>query len=129
MRVSDVAACQGMDVSSVTPRIEVLKRAGLITRGPDPADRRASVVSLEAAGRAALERAHTAWCDILEGAVWTGGKRDCGDHHLVDADSRGTSAVSLISRVDLKRIFLLQEIYGGNASRTPFSAIHVAAAN
>ena len=57
MRVSDVAACQGVDVSSVTPRIQALERAGLITRDPDPSDRRASVISFDDAGRARAHRA------------------------------------------------------------------------
>lgn len=69
MRVSDVATCQGVDVSSVTPRLQALEREGLITRETDPADRRASVISLDSAGRAALERVHAARCAILADAV------------------------------------------------------------
>ncbi len=69
MRVSDIAACHGIDVSSVTPRLQALERAGLVDRGSAPDDRRASVISIGAAGRVALDRIHTARFKILADAL------------------------------------------------------------
>ena len=69
MRVSDIAACHGVDVSSVTPRLQALEGAGLVERGTAPADRRASVISIGAAGRAALGRIHAARSKILADAL------------------------------------------------------------
>ncbi|MHA6731586.1 MarR family winged helix-turn-helix transcriptional regulator [Devosia sp. A369] len=69
MRVSDIAACQGLDVSSVTPRLQALERAGLVERGHSPDDRRASVISIGAAGRVALDSIHTARLKILADAL------------------------------------------------------------
>lgn len=74
MRVSDIAACHGVDVSSVTPRLQALEREGLIARGADPHDRRASVISIGPAGRLALERLRTARGEILAEAL--AGARD-----------------------------------------------------
>lgn len=69
MRVSDIAACLGIDVSSVTPRLQTLERVGLVDRGTDAEDRRASVLSIGPAGREALERIHAARIAILAEAL------------------------------------------------------------
>lgn len=51
-------ACElGLDASVISRQVAVLERLGLLVRGPDPEDRRASLVSLSPSGVAALERA------------------------------------------------------------------------
>ncbi|MGW5446020.1 MarR family winged helix-turn-helix transcriptional regulator [Streptomyces asiaticus] len=45
----------GLDRSGVTRRATRLEEAGLLRREPDPADRRATLLTLTEAGRAALE--------------------------------------------------------------------------
>lgn len=69
MRVSDIAACHGVDVSSVTPRLQALEREELVKRDTDPEDRRASVISIGPAGRTALDRIHAARSAILAEAL------------------------------------------------------------
>jgi DNA-binding MarR family transcriptional regulator len=71
-RVTDLAACAGLDVSTVSRHVAQLNSAGLIERAPDPADGRAQRVKLSAAGterfdaalstrRALLERCLESW--------------------------------------------------------------------
>ena len=56
-RCSALAAQAGVDVSVVSRQVSALERAGYVERRPDPLDGRASLISLSAAGAAAL--AHT----------------------------------------------------------------------
>ena len=51
MRLSDLAAIRGVDVSSMSRKIARLVEQGWIDRTADPADGRASVLSLSPAGR------------------------------------------------------------------------------
>jgi DNA-binding MarR family transcriptional regulator len=46
--------------SGTTKRLDRLERAGLITRGPDPADRRAILITLTDQGRRLIDRASEA---------------------------------------------------------------------
>jgi len=46
--------------SGTTKRLDRLEQAGLITRGPDPEDRRATLISLTAAGRRLVDTASEA---------------------------------------------------------------------
>ncbi|MFR0355675.1 MarR family winged helix-turn-helix transcriptional regulator [Streptomyces sediminimaris] len=61
-RVSDLAARQRLAPSTVSGLIGQMITAGLVARDVDPADRRASVVTLTAAGREQL----TAWTTAHE---------------------------------------------------------------
>lgn len=54
MRISNLAAAQGHDVSTVSRRVTHLEGHGLLERLPDPTDGRASTVRLTATGRTAL---------------------------------------------------------------------------
>jgi DNA-binding MarR family transcriptional regulator len=65
MRVTDIAACHGVDISSVTPRLQALERLRLVTRGRDATDRRTSVISIGPAGRIALNQIHAARTKML----------------------------------------------------------------
>jgi DNA-binding MarR family transcriptional regulator len=55
-RLSQLAAWQAVDKSTMTAQIRRLERRGLIERSPDPADGRATLVSVTAAGLAVNER-------------------------------------------------------------------------
>jgi DNA-binding MarR family transcriptional regulator len=69
LRVSDIAACHGVDISSVTPRLKRLEAAGLVTRDRVPTDARAFLISITAEGVCALESVHAARREILVQAV------------------------------------------------------------
>ncbi|WP_237702942.1 MarR family winged helix-turn-helix transcriptional regulator [Candidatus Protofrankia datiscae] len=65
LRVSDIAACHGVDISSITPRLKKLERAGLIARGRVATDARAFLISITPEGVQALESVHAARREIL----------------------------------------------------------------
>jgi len=69
MRVSAIAACHGVDVSSVTPRLKALESAGLVVRDTLPADARVSLISISETGRDALQSVHAARREILTQAL------------------------------------------------------------
>lgn len=56
--VKDLAARCGLDPSTVSRAVSSLVGSGLVERHADPADRRASVLTLTGAGRAALDAKH-----------------------------------------------------------------------
>lgn len=67
-------ACElGLDASVISRQVAVLERLGLLLRGPDPEDRRASLVSLSPDGAAALERANVLRATAARSAMadWT----------------------------------------------------------
>jgi DNA-binding MarR family transcriptional regulator len=55
----------GIDNSTITPQAQKLERAGLITREPDPKDRRVAVLAITEAGRQLLERLHLSRREML----------------------------------------------------------------
>ncbi|MCV7076088.1 MarR family transcriptional regulator [Mycobacterium szulgai] len=55
--MKDLAAALVYSASGITRVVDNLERAGHVTRNPDPANRRATLVKLTAEGRAALEEA------------------------------------------------------------------------
>jgi DNA-binding MarR family transcriptional regulator len=57
MNQATLAGLLGFAPRSVTETVDVLERDGLVTRTPDPHDRRARIVSLTASGQEALEAA------------------------------------------------------------------------
>jgi DNA-binding MarR family transcriptional regulator len=57
MRVSDVASRLGLDASTVSRQIKHLEDKRLVERTPDPADGRASLVQISAAGQASMQAA------------------------------------------------------------------------
>ena len=69
LRVSDIAACHGVDVSSVTPRLKRLESAGLVERGRMAGDARAFLISITTEGTRALESVHAARRDLLRQAL------------------------------------------------------------
>lgn len=69
LRVSDIAVCHGVDISSITPRLKSLETIGLVARERESTDARAFRISITSAGIAALESVHAARREILAGAV------------------------------------------------------------
>jgi DNA-binding MarR family transcriptional regulator len=57
MRPTDFAGTLMLTSSGTTKRLDRLERAGLITRAPDPADRRGILIELTAAGRKLIDAA------------------------------------------------------------------------
>ena len=51
LRVSDLAESQGVDKSTITPQVRRIEERDLVTRRPDPTDRRAVLLSATARGR------------------------------------------------------------------------------
>lgn len=56
VRSGDLAQAEGVDPSTMSRRLASLAARGLISREPDPGDRRASVLRLTASGSEAVER-------------------------------------------------------------------------
>lgn len=69
LRVSDIAACHGVDVSSITPRLKRLEQAGLVRRERLSTDARAFLISTTREGVHALESVHAARREILHQAI------------------------------------------------------------
>ncbi|HYA68000.1 MAG TPA: MarR family transcriptional regulator, partial [Acidimicrobiales bacterium] len=69
MRMSDLAGLLELDPSTVSRQARQLVDAGLVTRVPDPVDRRACLVSLSARGRDVLEAVRDARYDALRHAL------------------------------------------------------------
>jgi len=69
LRVSDIAACHGVDVSSITPRLKRLEQAGLVARERLPADARAFLINITPEGIRALDSVHAARREILRPAL------------------------------------------------------------
>jgi DNA-binding MarR family transcriptional regulator len=61
MRVGDLARALRLTVGGTSKLVDRIERAGLITREPDPDDRRASRVALTTAGRRKLTAAITTY--------------------------------------------------------------------
>lgn len=69
LRVSEIAACHGVDISSVTPRLKRLENAGLVSREQVPTDARAFLITISAEGSHALESVHQARREFLQLAL------------------------------------------------------------
>jgi DNA-binding MarR family transcriptional regulator len=72
-RVTELAADCSLDASTVSRAVAPLVRAGLVSRGADPGDGRATVLTASAAGRAALDDVMSHYDRRFAGAVagWT----------------------------------------------------------
>ena len=69
LRVSDIAACHGVDVSSITPRWKRVESSGLVERERQTSDARSFLISITDEGRRALESVHAARREILGPAL------------------------------------------------------------
>jgi DNA-binding MarR family transcriptional regulator len=71
LRVSALADSLAIDISTTSRHVSGLESDGLLTREPDAADRRASLVTLTPAGREFLARALEDRARVLEAATET----------------------------------------------------------
>ena len=65
LRIGEVAAMLGIDNSTLTPRVQRLERAGLVTREPDPHDGRVAVLTITPDGKQMLERLQMSRRELL----------------------------------------------------------------
>ena len=56
IRIGALALALGLDNSTITPQLQRLEREGLISRQPDPGDRRAALVEITRSGERVLAR-------------------------------------------------------------------------
>ena len=68
-RLTDLAAAEGVTQPAMTQLVSRLEREGLVSRGGDPADGRVVVVSVTAAGRAAVRKRRAARIRALSGVL------------------------------------------------------------
>ena len=61
IRLSDLAADLGVELSTVSRQIASLEGKGYVVRTIDPDDRRAALIELSAAGRATMQKMRAAW--------------------------------------------------------------------
>ncbi len=66
---SELAVYHCVDNSTITPRLQRLERAGLISREPDPRDGRAALVRITPAGQRLRKRLHLARRTMLQELV------------------------------------------------------------
>jgi DNA-binding MarR family transcriptional regulator len=76
LRVTDLAACANLDVSTVSRHVAQLDSAGLIERTPDPVDGRAQRVKLSAPGAQKIEAALRTRRSLLEKSLESWEARD-----------------------------------------------------
>lgn len=78
VRVTDLAEWQGVDKSTVTPQVRRLEDRALITRRPDPHDRRAVLLEASDLGRQILQATAAAGAAVFDDILrdWTDGDRD-----------------------------------------------------
>ncbi|RKE17839.1 DNA-binding MarR family transcriptional regulator [Streptomyces sp. TLI_171] len=69
MRVSAVAECLHIDVSTASLQLRGLRSDGLVSRTADPADGRSGVVAITAEGRSVLARVRAVRCELLAQAL------------------------------------------------------------
>ena len=98
VRLSDIAESVELDLSTISRQVRDLVAAGLLLKEPDPADGRASLLSLTVQGAAVLEAVSESRRQVLAEAIsgWTDEERtalangmlrlDAGLHHQRDAD-------------------------------------------
>lgn len=68
-RVSDLADCSRLDVSTVSRHVKALEEAGHLVRVEDPDDRRACLLRITPNGARLYDEAMAARCAVLERAL------------------------------------------------------------
>jgi DNA-binding MarR family transcriptional regulator len=65
MRVSDIAECLHIDISTVSLQLRQLKADRLVSRHRDPTDGRSGVIAITPHGRSVLKSIRAARCELL----------------------------------------------------------------
>ncbi|MGH7641684.1 MAG: MarR family winged helix-turn-helix transcriptional regulator [Candidatus Dormibacteria bacterium] len=92
---SQLAAYYCVDNSTITPQLQRLERAGLLSREPDPTDGRAALVRISPAGQRLRKRLHLARRRILEEVLQ--------DLPVSEQEQLAAAAARLASRLELPR--------------------------
>ncbi|OLB81729.1 MAG: hypothetical protein AUI14_02495 [Actinobacteria bacterium 13_2_20CM_2_71_6] len=76
-RLSTIAEDVCLDLSTVSRQVAALEAAGLVSRTPDPTDRRASLIGVTGAGHEVLTHNREKWQAVLRDllADWTPAER------------------------------------------------------
>lgn len=82
MRVSEIADCLRIDVSTVSLQLRRLKADGLVARSADPADARSHLIAITSEGRRVLALVRAARRDLLAEALGPASPADLG--HAAD---------------------------------------------
>jgi DNA-binding MarR family transcriptional regulator len=82
LRPSEFTSALMLTSSGTTKRLDRLEQAGLITRGPDPEDRRGTLISLTAAGRELVDSVAEAHLENERGLL--GALTDAEQRRLAD---------------------------------------------
>lgn len=69
LRITELASVTHLDTSTVSRHVAQLERNGLVQRTPDPADGRAQLVAISAAGQQQLDEAFRRRRQILENTL------------------------------------------------------------
>ncbi len=69
VRLSDLAAELGVDVSTVSRQVQALEQKGLLDREPDPDDGRAMLLQLTRKGKAVRSKMQAAWQETIAGVL------------------------------------------------------------
>jgi DNA-binding MarR family transcriptional regulator len=78
MRISDIADCLHVDVSTVSLQLRRLRAESLVRRIPDEHDRRVTLIAITPEGRATVARVRAARRDLLQDVL--------SDAHPTDLD-------------------------------------------
>ncbi|WP_104118406.1 MarR family winged helix-turn-helix transcriptional regulator [Arthrobacter sp. B1805] len=76
MRISDLAAVQGVDKSTMTPQVRRLEERGFVIRELDPTDRRAMLVRTSPTGVEVQQRIGQAGAEVLDDVLSSWSKED-----------------------------------------------------
>lgn len=78
VRVTDLAQWQGVDKSTVTPQVRRLEERALVSRRPDPRDRRAVLLEATERGRQILRATAAAGAAVFDDILreWANADRD-----------------------------------------------------
>lgn len=79
VRMSQLAEWMAVDKSTITTEIRRLEQSGLVSRGTDPSDRRAVLVTPTEAGRVAIERHRKVATDVYNTLVGKWNQQDRAD--------------------------------------------------
>jgi len=101
-RSGEIAAKLGVDASVVSRQLTVLEGVGLVSRRPDPADARVSLVALSALGEQRLQALYTSYTQHLRAALadWDDDQMAAAAESLRRVAGAVTQAAESVRRVN-----------------------------